>query len=66
MIERIERTKREFTFFLKLVVHNFEDDAIVLSEHDVGLAAADVGPVDYIFALDVGAIGMGSIESPLI
>ena len=59
MVKWVERAERQFAFVLDLVVHDLEDDAVVLSEHDVGLSAADVGPVDDILAGDVGTVGNG-------
>ena len=59
MIKRIERAEGEFALMFEFVVHNLEDDAIVLRKHDVGLAAADVSPVDDVLASDVGAVGDG-------
>ena len=59
MVERVERAEGEFAFVLDFVVDDLEDDAVVLGEDDVGLAAADVGPVDNILAGDVRAVGDG-------
>ena len=59
LIQRVERTEREFALVLDFVVHDFEDDAVVLREHDVRLAAADVGPVEDVLARDEGTVGDG-------
>ena len=44
---------------LYFVVHNLEDNAVVLRKHDVGLAATDVSPIDDVFARDIRAVGNG-------
>ena len=59
LVEWVQRTECEFALVLDFVVHDLEDDAVVLRENDVRLSAADVGPVDDVFACHVRTVGDG-------